>query len=155
MAGINKAIILGRLGQDPEIKSLPNGDPVVRISLATSNSWTDKQTNEKVQRTEWHTVIAFRNLAEIIGLYLKKGSQVYIEGELRTRKWQAQDGTDRYTTEIIASKMEMGGGSQNGNNWAQESKGEPVNKENSTGKPDPLSAMAEQGDGFPGDNIPF
>lgn len=116
MAGINKAIILGRLGQDPEMKSLPNGDPVVRMSLATSNSWTDKQTNEKVQRTEWHTVIAFRNLAEIIGLYLKKGSQVYIEGELRTRKWQAQDGTDRYTTEIIASKMEMCGSSQNGNN---------------------------------------
>lgn len=154
MAGINKAIILGRLGQDPEMKSLPNGDPVVRMSLATGNSWTDKQTNEKVQRTEWHTVIAFRNLAEIIGLYLKKGSQVYIEGELRTRKWQAQDGTDRYTTEIIASKMEMCGGSQNGNNLAQESKGEPVNKENSTGKPDPLSAMSEQ-DSFPDDNIPF
>ena len=154
MAGINKAIILGRLGQDPEMKSLPNGDPVVRMSLATSNSWTDKQTNEKVQRTEWHTVIAFRNLAEIIGLYLKKGSQVYIEGELRTRKWQAQDGTDRYTTEIIASKMEMCGGSQSCNNWAQESKDEPVNKENSTGKPDPLSAMAEQGDRFD-DNIPF
>lgn len=154
MAGINKAIILGRLGQDPEMKSLPNGDPVVRMSLATSNSWTDKQTNEKVQRTEWHTVIAFRNLAEIICSYLKKGSQVYIEGELRTRKWQAQDGTDRYTTEIIASKMEMCGGSQNGNNWAQESKGEPVNKENSTSKLDPLSAMAEQGDGF-SDEIPF
>lgn len=154
MSGINKVIILGRLGQDPEIKSLPNGDPVVKISLATSENWTDKQTNEKRQQTEWHTVIAFRKLAEIMSQYLKKGGQVYIEGKLRTRKWQAQDGTDRYSTEIIADKMEMCGNSQSNNNWAQESQGESAQqKSQANSKIDPLSAAAEQ-DGF-NDDIPF
>ena len=155
MAGINKVIILGRLGQDPEMRSLPNGDPVVKISLATSESWTDKQTNEKRQQTEWHTVIAFRKLAEIMSQYLKKGGQVYIEGRLRTRKWQAQDGTDRYSTEIIADKMEMCGNSQGNNSWAQESQGEPVQQSSqANSETDPLSAAAEQGDSFD-DNIPF
>ncbi|EER47557.1 single-stranded DNA binding protein [Actinobacillus minor NM305] len=128
MSGINKVIIVGRLGNDPEMRTMPNGDPVAKISLATSESWTDKNTGEKKEQTEWHTVIAFRKLAEIMGQYLKKGSQVYIEGKLRTRKWQAQDGTDRYTTEIIADKLEMLGSSQGGNsnnNWAQEPQGKP------------------------------
>lgn len=127
MSGVNKAIIIGRLGSDPEIRTLPNGDPVAKISLATSESWTDKQSGEKKELTEWHTVIAFRKLAEIMGQYLKKGAQVYIEGKLRTRKWQAQDGTDRYTTEIIADKLEMLGSSQgnSNNNWAQEPHGKP------------------------------
>ena len=127
MSGINKVIIVGRLGNDPEMRTMPNGDPVAKISLATSESWTDKNTGEKKEQTEWHTVIAFRKLAEIMGQYLKKGSQAYIEGKLRTRKWQAQDGTDRYTTEIIADKLEMLGSSQggNGNNWAQEPQGKP------------------------------
>ena len=127
MSGINKVIILGRLGNDPEMRTMPNGDPVAKISLATSESWTDKNTGEKKELTEWHTVIAFRKLAEIMGQHLKKGSQVYIEGKLRTRKWQAQDGTDRYTTEIIADKLEMLGSSQgnSNNNWAQEPQSKP------------------------------
>lgn len=127
MAGVNKVIIVGNLGNDPEMRTMPNGDPVVKISVATSEEWTDKQTGEKKQNTEWHSIIAFRQLAEIMGKWLKKGSKVYIEGKLRTRKWQAQDGTDRYTTEIIADKLEMLSSSQggNGNNWAQEPQGKP------------------------------
>lgn len=124
MAGINKVIILGRLGNEPEMRTMPNGDPVVKISIATSESWTDKQSGEKKELTEWHTVIAFRKLAEIMGQYLKKGSQVYIEGKLRTRKWQHQDGSDRWTTEIIADKLEMlGGNGDTNNNWATEPEG--------------------------------
>lgn len=127
MSGINKVIIVGRLGSDPEMRTMPNCDPVARVSLATSENWTDKNTGEKKELTEWHTVIAFRKLAEIMGQYLKKGSQVYIEGKLRTRKWQAQDGTDRYTTEIIADKLEMLSSSQgnSNNNWAQAPQGKP------------------------------
>ena len=159
MSGINKVIIVGRLGTDPEMRTMPNGDPVAKISLATSESWTDKQTGEKRQQTEWHSVIAFRKLAEIMAQYLKKGGQVYIEGKLRTRKWQAQDGTDRYTTEIIADRMEMLGSAQSNNNLAQESQGEPTNqKPQQHAKPqrDPLSAQAEMEDagGFD-DDIPF
>lgn len=124
MAGINKVIILGRLGNEPEMRTMPNGDLVAKISIATSESWTDKQSGEKKELTEWHTVIAFRKLAEIMGQYLKKGSQVYIEGKLRTRKWQHQDGSDRWTTEIIADKLEMLGGNGNtNNNWATEPEG--------------------------------
>lgn len=156
MAGINKVIIVGRLGNDPDTRQMPNGDPVAKISLATSESWTDKQTGEKRELTEWHTVIAYRQLADIMAQYLKKGAQVYIEGKLRTRKWQAQDGTDRYTTEIIADKMQMLGGAQSNNNWAQEAQGKPVQQKPSKSKPDPLSAQAEMMDagGFD-DDIPF
>ena len=127
MAGVNKAIIVGRLGSDPEMRTMPNGDPVAKISIATSEEWTDKNTGEKKQNTEWHTIIAFRKLADIMGQYLKKGSQVYVEGKIRTRKWQDQSGQDRYTTEIIADQLQMLGSSQggNGNNWAQESQGKP------------------------------
>lgn len=127
MSGINKTIILGRLGNDPEVRTIPNGDSVARISVATSDEWTDKQTGEKKQNTEWHSIIAFRKLADIMGQYLKKGAQVYIEGKLRTRKWQDQNGQDRYTTEIIADKLEMLGSAQgnSNNNWAQEPQGKP------------------------------
>ena len=107
MAGINKVLIIGRLGNNPEIRTMPNGDTVAKISIATSESWTDKQSGEKKELTEWHTVIAFRKLAEIMEKYLKKGSQVYIEGKLRTRKWQDQHGQDRWTTEIIADTLQM------------------------------------------------
>lgn len=157
MSGVNKAIIIGRLGSDPEIRTLPNGDPVAKISLATSESWTDKQSGEKKELTEWHTVIAFRKLAEIMGQYLKKGAQVYIEGKLRTRKWQAQDGTDRYTTEIIADKLQMLGSSQgNGNNWAQEPQGKPKQQQQTKqkewdGYADDERSSAESFDG----EIPF
>ena len=113
--GINKVILIGNLGKDPEVKYMPSGDPVTNITLATSETWKDKSTGENVEKTEWHRVVFFKRLAEIAGEYLKKGSKVYIEGRLQTRKWQGQDGQDRYTTEIVANEMQMldsrGGGS--------------------------------------------
>lgn len=103
--GINKVILVGNLGQDPETKYLPSGGAVTNISLATSESWKDKQTGETQERTEWHRVVFFNRLAEIAGEYLRKGRKVYVEGSLKTRKWQDKDGQDRWTTEIIASDM--------------------------------------------------
>ena len=105
--GVNKVILVGNLGNDPEQKSMPNGNAVTSITVATSESWKDKQTGQQQERTEWHRVIFFNRLAEIAGQYLTKGSKVYIEGSLRTRKWQDQGGQDRYTTEIVASEMQM------------------------------------------------
>jgi len=107
MASVNKVILVGNLGADPESRYMPNGDAVVNIRLATTESWKDKNTGEKRELTEWHRVVFYRKLAEIAGQYLKKGSQVYIEGRIRTRKWQGQDGQDRYTTEIEANEMQM------------------------------------------------
>ncbi|MGC8782591.1 MAG: single-stranded DNA-binding protein [Anaerolineae bacterium] len=107
MASVNKVILVGNLGADPEVRYLPNGDAVTNIRIATTESWKDKATGEKKELTEWHRVVFYRKLAEIAGQYLKKGSQVYIEGRLRTRKWQGQDGQDRYTTEIEAQEMQM------------------------------------------------
>ncbi len=114
--GINKVILIGNMGQDPEVRYMPNGNAVANITVATTDSWKDKQTGERQERTEWHRVVLFRRLAEIAGEYLKKGSKVYIEGRLQTRKWQDQSGQDRYTTEIVANDMQMldsrgGGGS--------------------------------------------
>ena len=105
--GINKVILIGNLGQDPETRYMPSGSAVTNVTLATSESWKDKQTGQPQERTEWHRVVFFNRLAEIAGEYLKKGSKVYVEGSLRTRKWQGQDGQDRYTTEIVASEMQM------------------------------------------------
>ena len=105
--GINKVIIIGNLGQDPETRYMPSGGAVTNISVATSESWKDKQTGEPQERTEWHRIVFFNRLAEIAGEYLRKGSKVYIEGSLRTRKWQDQGGQDRYTTEIVANEMQM------------------------------------------------
>ena len=105
--GINKVIIIGNLGNDPEVKYMPNGGAVANVTIATSESWKDKNTGEQQEKTEWHRVVFFRRLAEIVGEYLKKGSKVYIEGKLQTRKWQDKDGNDRYTTEIIAHEMQM------------------------------------------------
>lgn len=105
--GINKCILVGNLGNDPETKYMPSGGAVTNISIATQGSWKDKTTGERVERTEWHKVVFFNRLAEIAGEYLRKGSQVYIEGALRTRKWQDQEGQDRYTTEIVASELQM------------------------------------------------
>lgn len=107
MAGINKAIIVGNLGNDPEIRTMQNGDQVATISVATSESWTDKQTGERRELTEWHRIVLYRRLAEIAGQYLKKGSKVYIEGRIRTRKWQDQHGVERYTTEIQGDVLQM------------------------------------------------
>ena len=108
--GVNKVIIVGNLGQDPETRYMPSGSAVTNFTVATNESWKDKQTGEQRDRTEWHRVAMFNRLAEIAAEYLRKGSQVYIEGKLRTRKWQGQDGNDRYTTEIIADEMQMLGG---------------------------------------------
>ena len=107
MAGINKVIIVGHLGNDPEMRSMPNGEAVANISVATSEAQTDKNTGERREVTEWHRIVFYRKLAEICGQYLKKGAQVYIEGRLRTRKWQDQNGQDRYTTEIQGDVMQM------------------------------------------------
>lgn len=105
--GINKVILIGNVGQDPEVKYMPSGGAVTNISVATSETWKDKNSGQPQERTEWHRVVLFNRLGEIAGEYLRKGSKVYIEGSLRTRKWQGQDGSDRYTTEIVASEMQM------------------------------------------------
>ncbi|MDQ1363604.1 MAG: single-strand DNA-binding protein [Pseudomonadota bacterium] len=115
--GINKVILVGHLGKDPETKYMPSGGAVTNITLATSESWKDKTSGEKQEKTEWHRVVFFNKLAEIAGEYLKKGSQVYVEGSLRTRKWQ-KDGQDHYTTEIVASEMQMLGGKPGGGDYA-------------------------------------
>ena len=105
--GVNKVILVGNLGNDPETRAFPSGDMVTNITLATSETWKDKQTGQPQERTEWHRVVFHRRLAEIAGEYLHKGSKVYIEGSLKTRKWQGKDGQDRYTTEIVAREMQM------------------------------------------------
>lgn len=105
--GINKVIIVGNIGQDPEVRFMPNGGAVANFTVATSETWKDKQTGEQKEKTEWHRIVMYQRLAEIAGEYLKKGSKVYIEGRLQTRKWQNQQGADQYTTEIIANEMQM------------------------------------------------
>ncbi len=112
MASVNKVILIGNLGADPENRAMPSGEAVCNIRLATTESWKDKSTGEKRELTEWHRVVMYRKLAEIAGQYLKKGSQVYIEGRIRTRKWQDQSGAERYSTEIEASEMTMLGSRQ-------------------------------------------
>ncbi|WP_033750856.1 single-stranded DNA-binding protein [Pantoea sp. NGS-ED-1003] len=117
MAGINKVIIIGNLGQDPEIRYTASGSAVANLSVGVSEQWKDKTTGEKKQHTEWMRVVIFGKLAEVAGEYLRKGSQVYIEGQLRTRKWQAQDGSEKYTTEIVVNvggTLQMLGGKQEG-----------------------------------------
>ena len=121
--GINKVILVGNLGADPETRYMPSGGAVTNLRLATSESWEDNQSGEMQERTEWHRVVLFNRLGEVAAEYLRKGSQVYIEGQIRTRKWQGNDGQDRYTTEIVASEMQMlggrggGGGGQGGGNY--------------------------------------
>lgn len=112
--GVNKVLIIGNCGQDPDVRNLPDGSTVTTLSVATSGAWIDKQTGELKEKTEWHRVVFFKRLAEIAGEYLRKGSKVYIEGQLRTRKWQDKDGNDRYTTEIVAREMQMLGGKDDG-----------------------------------------
>jgi single-strand DNA-binding protein len=128
--GVNKVILVGNLGQDPETRYMPSGGAVTNVTVATSETWKDKQSGQAQERTEWHRVVFFNRLAEIAGEYLKKGSKVYVEGSLRTRKWQDKDGQDKYTTEIVAAEMQMldsrggadmGGGSSNNNDqYSQE-----------------------------------
>ncbi|ADJ65432.1 single-stranded DNA-binding protein [Herbaspirillum seropedicae] len=114
MASVNKVIIVGNLGRDPETRYMPNGEAVTNIAVATTESWKDKNTGEKKELTEWHRITFYRKLAEIAGQYLKKGSQIYVEGRLQTRKWQDKEGVERYTTEIIADTMQMLGSRQGG-----------------------------------------
>ncbi|EDW0104234.1 single-stranded DNA-binding protein [Salmonella enterica subsp. salamae serovar 6,7:z:1,5] len=127
--GVNKVILVGNLGQDPEVRYMPNGGAVVNLSLATSDTWTDKQTGDKKERTEWHRVVLYGKLAEIASEYLRKGSQVYIEGALRTRKWTDQSGVEKYTTEVVVSQsgtMQMlGGRNSAGSGLQQGSWGQP------------------------------
>jgi single-strand DNA-binding protein len=143
--GVNKVILIGNLGQDPETKSLPSGSAVTNIRVATTENWKDKQTGEKKEATEWHTVVFFDRLAEIAGQYLKKGSKVYIEGSLRTRKWQDKNGNDRYSTEVRANDMQMldskGGGGGGGSYERGEAK---------ASTPAPVAEKS-----FEDDDIPF
>jgi single-strand DNA-binding protein len=136
MASINKVILIGNLGKDPEVRYMPNGEAVTNVTIATTDTWKDKSSGDKKEATEWHRVVFFRKLAEIAGQYLKKGSQVYIEGSLKTRKWQDKEGQDRYTTEIVADTMQMlgrregmGGGDgpprEGGSRPAQSGQGKP------------------------------
>lgn len=108
--GVNKVVLVATLGKDPEVRFGQSGNAMANVTMATSEQWKDKQTGEKKEKTEWHRVVFFNRLAEIVGEYLKKGSQVYIEGKLQTRKWTDKDGNDKYTTEIVASEMQMLGG---------------------------------------------
>lgn len=146
--GINKVILIGNLGQDPEVKYMPNGGAVANVTIATSESWKDKNTGETQEKTEWHRVVFFRRLAEIVGEYLKKGSKVYIEGKLQTRKWQDQSGNDRYTTEIIANEMQMLDSRGGGGGDFQPSSG------SSSSQKKPETAPAGGYDDFD-DDIPF
>ncbi|MBW8189413.1 single-stranded DNA-binding protein [Neiella marina] len=116
--GVNKVILVGNLGQDPEVRYMPNGNAIANITVATSESWKDQQGQQQ-EKTEWHRVVMFRRLGEIAGEYLRKGSQVYIEGKLQTRKWQDQNGQDRYSTEIVADQMQMLGGRTGGGQGGQ------------------------------------
>ncbi|ELY2714513.1 single-stranded DNA-binding protein [Cronobacter sakazakii] len=123
--GVNRVILLGHLGQDPEVRYMPNGGAVTSLRLATSESWRDKQTGEMKEVTEWHSVVLYGKLAEVAGEYLRKGSQIYIEGQLRTRKWQDQIGQDRYSTEVVVNvggTMQMLGGKQQSDQPKQQSK---------------------------------
>lgn len=133
MRGVNKVILVGTLGQDPEVKYAANGNAIANLSVATSEEWNDKNTGQKQQKTEWHRVSMFGKLAEIAGQYLKKGSQVYLEGKLQTRKWQDQNGQDRYTTEVVLSGFDgtmqmLGGGNRQGGDAAfnQQPQQQPV-----------------------------
>jgi single-strand DNA-binding protein len=148
--GINKVIIVGNLGQDPETRYMPSGSAVTNFTVATNESWKDKQTGEQRDRTEWHRVAMFNRLAEIAAEYLRKGSQVYIEGKLRTRKWQGQDGNDRYTTEIIADEMQMLGGRGGAGGGGGDFGGAP-----SRGKSGGSSAPPQPGPDEFDDDIPF
>jgi len=151
--GVNKVILVGNLGKDPEIKYTASGAAIANLTIATSDSWNDKQTGEKVEKTEWHRVVAFQRLAEIMGEYLKKGSQVYIEGKLQTRKWQDQNGQDRYSTEVVANDMQMlGGRGGEGGGQAQGGGGGGFRK-----NPAPQQAPAKPAldNDFADDDIPF
>ena len=169
--GVNKVILIGNLGSDPEVRYMPNGGAVCNFNVATSESWKDKQTGEQRTQTEWHRITIYRRLAEIAGEYLKKGSKIYLEGRLQTRKWQGQDGQDRYTTEVIANEMQMldsrSGGTANfddntSNSFEQPTQSAPnpvnPNPDNpNPAMPAPSTEPAQNNSGFDDfdDDVPF
>ncbi len=153
--GVNKVILVGNLGRDPEVRYSPNGSAVANVTLATSESWKDKTSGEKQEKTEWHRIVFFGRLAEIAGEYLKKGAQIYVEGRLQTRKWQDKDGHERYTTEIVANEMQMlgsrgGAGVPNNDGFNQD---QPAENAGGAGARKPAATAAGGGD-FD-DDIPF
>ena len=153
--GVNKVILVGNLGADPETRYTASGAAITNIRIATSESWRDKQTGENQERTEWHRVVFFSRLAEIAGEYLRKGSQVYLEGSLRTRKWQGQDGQDRYTTEIVANEMQMLGARSGEASARPAGGGFRDNKPEQQSQAPESSAPAPVEDNFAEDDIPF
>ena len=156
MASVNKVILIGNLGRDPETRYMPDGGAITNISVATTDTWKDK-AGEKQEKTEWHRVAFFGKLAEIAGEYLKKGSQVYVEGRLQTRKWQDKDGNDKYTTEIVADRMQMLGSRQGGGaprDMAESSGGSEGGGARAQQKPAAAKAAGGKFDDFE-DDIPF
>ena len=147
--GINKVILIGNLGNDPDIRYTASGAAVANIGLATAESWRDKESGEQQERTEWHRIVFFGRLAEIAGEYLRKGSQIYVEGRLQTRKWQDKEGNDKYTTEIVGNEMQMLGGRGGSANYSDSA---PASKP--AGKPAPQPATSGASDDFD-DDIPF
>ena len=159
MASVNKVIIIGNLGRDPEVRYTPNGSAVCNVSVATTRSWTNKDSGDKVEETEWHRVVFYDRLAEIAGEYLKKGRSVYVEGRLKTRKWQDKDGAEKYTTEIIAEEMKMlggreglGGGAEDGGGGGYSERPQPASRPAAAARGAPKSST-----GFDNmdDDIPF
>jgi len=160
--GVNKVILLGNLGADPEKRETPSGLTITNLRLATSEQWTDKQSGEKRENTEWHRVVLFGRLGEIAAQYLSKGSQVYIEGRIQTNKWQGQDGQDRYTTEIIASEMQLlgsrgaGGGGGSGGGYSNEQGGRGDGGQGSSwGSQSGGGSGPSGGRGIQDDDVPF
>ena len=166
MASVNKVILIGNLGKDPEVRYMPSGKAVANVSIATSDSWKDRNTGEKQERTEWHNVVFYSPLAEIVGQYLRKGSSVFVEGRLQTRKWQDKNGQDRYTTEIIANEMKMLGGRASGSapfpaegpeldsTPAPKVSPGPASARPPAAAPSPPQPAPDHGNGFD-DDIPF
>ena len=152
MASVNRVILIGNLGKDPETRYAPSGDAICNITLATTDTWRDKATGEKREATEWHRVVFFGKLAEIAGQYLRKGSAAYIEGSLRTRKWQDKDGQDRYTTEIRADEMKMLGGKGDGQQSEPQQRSQPAQRQQQ--KPQDRDSGGGFG-AFDDDSIPF
>lgn len=163
--GVNKVILIGNIGKDPELKYFPNGDAFCNLTLATSETWNDKSSGEKKEKTEWHNVVFTRKLAEIVGQYVKKGAKLYVEGSLRTRKWQDKEGQDRYTTEIMVNDMQMldgrsgggGGGGMSDDDYSQSApptrSSPPARSSAPSRAPQPQAAPAAEH--FEDDDIPF
>jgi single-strand DNA-binding protein len=150
--GVNKAILIGNLGNDPDMRYTAGGAAVANVSIATAESWRDKESGEQQERTEWHRVVFFGRLAEIVGEYLRKGSQIYVEGRLQTRKWTDKEGQDRYTTEIVANEMQMLGGKGGGSaSYDSAPKSQPSNAPEPQAAPAASAAPADDFD----DDIPF